>query len=339
MCNSQFEAYRHAEKLDRPLLEAAGGREAFDSLAVDCPFVFEHDGKIWMLYVGFDGVGYQCAFAWAESPVGPFTRAQMVLRRGEGSGWDTRNAGANWILCDNDLWGVRRLKKHDGKYWMTYHSYPGDGYESGPGTIGLAYCEDESLVNWTRVEAPILRPEDGAEWERGGLYKSCLLEHEGIFYLFYNAKNDPPEGEMWHEQTGLATSADFVNWTRHPQSPMMPVGVPGSWDSLFTSEPCVFYDSRAGRWVMFYFGFDGLHAQEGAAVSSDLLAWTKSPSPIIAVGGEGALDEWHAHKPSVLYHGGRLHHYFCACRPIREGDPAFGVYGEQRCITAAWRAV
>src|SRR3546814_13496668 len=76
--------------------------------------------------------------------------------------------------------------------------------EEGPAVIGLAWSDD--LIRWHRDDTPILRPEDGAEWERAGLYRSYLIRDGDIYYLFYNAKNhDTP----WLEQIGVATSRDL----------------------------------------------------------------------------------------------------------------------------------
>ncbi|MGO4376267.1 hypothetical protein AB4Z21_37065, partial [Paenibacillus sp. MCAF20] len=154
----------------------------------------------------------------------------ILTRDEEGNAWDSRNIAGTWMLRDNDLHGPGHLKKWNGKYWLAYHSYPGDGYEAGSAKIGLAWTEDESLRSWNRLENPILVPEDGGEWEKGGLYKECLVEHEGTFYLFYNAK-DKDKGR-WIEQTGLATSKDLVQWTRHEQNPVVQV-TPDAWDSGF----------------------------------------------------------------------------------------------------------
>jgi len=86
---------------------------------------------------------------------------------------------------------------------------------------------------------------------------------------------------------------------------------------------------------MFYFGFDGKHAQDGIAFSKDLFHWEKNPEPILRYGKPGELDEIHAHKPSVIYHDGVLYHFYCACRKYREGDPAENLGDEFRCITVA----
>ncbi|MBW7461906.1 hypothetical protein K0U00_48430, partial [Paenibacillus sepulcri] len=142
--------------------------------------------------------------------------------------------------------GLPKLKKWKNRYWLIYHTYPEDGYEEGAGRFGLAWTEDESLLTWNRLPKPILTPEEGAEWERGGLYKECLLEHEGKFYLFYNAKNIPDGGRPWIEQTGLAVSSNLTDWERHAGNPVLQVS-PDRWDSRFVSDPCVLRDGD--RWV------------------------------------------------------------------------------------------
>ncbi|MBW7460024.1 hypothetical protein K0U00_38780, partial [Paenibacillus sepulcri] len=205
-------------KWKKPVLVGSGVQGAFDYHAVDCPFVFRHKGRFYMMYVGFDGSGYQTALAISDDLL-IWKHLSTILRRDNGPDWDSKNIAGTWIMRDNDMHGQGTLKKWNGKYWLAYHSYPGDGYEEGSAKIGLAWTEDESLLEWTRVKEPILVPEDGDSWERGGLYKECLLEHEGSFYLFYNAK-DRNHGR-WVEQTGLATSTDLVHWKRHGHNPVI----------------------------------------------------------------------------------------------------------------------
>ena len=316
-------------KRKEPVLIGSGIEGAFDRHAVDCPFVFRHNGRFYMMYVGFDGKGYQTALAASDDllrwePLG------TILRREEGADWDSKNIAGTWILRDNDLHGPGTLKKWNGKYWLAYHSYPGDGYEEGSAKIGLAWTEDESLLTWNRLPEPILVPEDGEAWERGGLYKECLLEHEGVFYLFYNAKNR--NDGRWVEQTGLAVSTDLASWKRHEGNPVLRV-TPDAWDGGFVSDPCVLRDGN--RWVMFFFGYDYKKAQEGIAISNDLLRWEKFPEPIIRVGEEGELDSIFAHKPSVIAHDGVLYHFYTASRRPKEGDRTRNVFPEYRTIAVA----
>lgn len=318
-------------KFDKPVLTGSGVSGAFDEQSVDCPFVFRHQNRFIMMYVGYDGKGYQTGLAASDNlldwrPIG------LILRRGEGNGWDSLNVAGCWILRENDMDGQPVLKKWNNKYWLAYHAYPQEGYETGPGRIGLAWTEDPNLLIWNRMPDPILTPEDGAPWEQGGLYKECLVEHDGLFYLFYNAKNRAEaSGEAWIEQTGLATSPDLENWTRAAGNPLLRVS-PDSWESRFVSDPCVL--RHRDKWAMFYFGYDGKHAQEGIAFSNDLLHWEKHSEPIIQHGQEGSLDSLYAHKPSVICHEGILYHFYCACRPSLAGDTAINS-GKFRTIAVA----
>ena len=97
---------------------------------------------------------------------------------------------------------------------------------------------------------------------------------------------------------------------------------------------------------MFYYGYNGEHAQEGIAFSEDLLHWKKENAPILCSGATGSLDELHSHKPSVIEKDGVLYHYYCAVRPGRQDDHAVnadptqqdGQASEYRCISVATSA-
>lgn len=323
-------SYLTPYKWKEPVLVGSGEKGAFDYHAIDCPFVFEHQNCFYMMYVGFDGSGYQTALAVSDDLLHWEHLSTILGREDEGSGWDSRNVAGTWIMRENEMHGPAKLKKWDGKYWLAYHSYPGEGYEEGSAQIGLAWTDDESLLHWNRLEQPILTHEDGEAWEQGGLYKECLLEHEGTFYLFYNAKNQ--NHGRWIEQTGLATSADLIHWIRHPHNPVIQV-TPEAWDCGFVSDPCVLRNGN--EWVMFYFGYNYKKAQEGIALSHDLRNWNKCLEPIIKVGEEGELDETFAHKPSVISHNGVLYHFYTASRKQKEGDPTCNIFPEFRTITVA----
>ena len=313
-----------------PLLSPSGIPGTYNALAVDCPFVFHHNNSYHMLHVGYDGLGYQTGMAHSADLL-HWSSGEVLFPRGasQEKDWEKTGIAGYWILKEHNLHSLPALKKHKGEYWMVYHSYPGTGYEEGPAKIGLAHTSDETLTHWERLPEPILSWEDGTEWESGGLYKACLLEEDGVFYLFYNAKN---AAEPWVEQIGLATSTDLLHWQRHVDNPLLPI-TPNAWDSRFASDPFVVRDSNT--WLMFYYGYNSRHAQDGLACSTDLLHWEKHPDPIIPYGQPGTLDATHAHKPSIVCQGGVLYHFYCAVRPIQPGDPAYGLHSENRCITAA----
>ncbi len=317
-------------KIGRPVLTGSGIGGAFDCRAVDCPLPFEHNGRFYMTFVGFDGKGYQTGLAVSDDLLN-WEKLGVMLPRGCNRDWDKVGMACTTLLMENDLFGRRTLKKYKGKYWMMYHSYPGEGYESGSAEIGLAWTEDESLMHWEFSPEPVYSYRGGAPFERGGLYKSWLLEHEGTFYMFYNAKNNAEGG--WREQTGMAVSKDMFHWKREESNPVVPV-TDGAWDSVFASDPVVFYDSVKKQWVMFYYGLGNLSACNSIALSDDLIHWEKYPIPTLTIGGRGTIDSTYAHKPGIIWHDGCLYHFYCACRPYREGDIADNG-GEFRCISVA----
>ncbi|GAA5190822.1 hypothetical protein GCM10023322_46850 [Rugosimonospora acidiphila] len=313
---------------DRLLIEPSFVEGRFDSHAVDCPFVFSQDGRQGMTYVGWDALGYQTALTWNDGE-GNWSPGEVVFPRDPNSELRRYNSALTSIARDNDLWSPGELRRFDGWYYGTFHAYPNAGYEAGAGSIGFVRSRD--LRHWEQT-GDLLRPEGGAVWERGGLYKSWLLEHDGLFYTFYNAKNR--DQWPWTEQTGLAVSSDLTNWRRHADNPVLAAGGPGDFDERFASDPCVLRDGEF--WVMFYFGLaaDG-HAREGYATSRDLVHWEKSGEILLDVGPAGSIDSLHTHKPAVISWGGRLEHYYCAVARQEPMEVSGYSLTEMRGITRA----
>ena len=298
-------AFRTPYKYGRLVLEKSAVAASFDERSVDCPFVFSANGRFHMTYIGYDGIGYQTGLA--ESPdLVHWQRAGLILARDPANPVARYNMALMSILRDDTLESSAALKKVDGRYLGVWHAYPRQGYEAGPAVIGLAWSED--LHHWRRTD-PILRPEDGAQWERGGLYKPYLVKSGDTYYLYYNAKNDVERG--WIEQTGLATSKDLKTWTRYGGNPILPNGAPDAWDARFASDPAVV---RHGKWwALYYYGLAANgRARDLLAVGEDPYHFNKVPEILIDVGPPGSLDEDYAHKPSVVSCAGDLYHFYCA---------------------------
>lgn len=305
-----IEMIRTPVKHDQLVIAPSYRMGAFDSHAVDGPFPFLHDGRLWMTYIGWDGIGYQTGLASSEDLLN-WKKEGLVLSRGPKGSVTEYNVALTCILRENELFASATLKRVNGRFVGTYHAYPQPGYETGPAVIGLCYSED--LRSWD-VCPPVLEPDPSCEWEAGGLYKSWLLENEGRYYLFYNAKNHT--GGPWIEQTGMATSHDLVHWERYPGNPVIRIGKKGDFDDRFASDPCVL--RHEGTWIMFYFGLcsDG-HARDGAAFSEDFLNWRKAGEVLIDIGPEGSLDSLHAHKPGIISRDSQLYHFYCAVAPAK----------------------
>lgn len=297
-------------KYGKLVLTASGTPGAFDEKSVDDPFVFYHDGLFQMLYIGFDGTGYQTGLARSHDLL-HWERVGCVAPRDPNSKYTKYNLALSCIVRENTLTSPGRLKKVHGRYLGAWNAYPSAGYEEGAAVIGLAWSDD--LLHWELTD-PVLFPSDGAPWEHGGLYRPNLIEQDGVFYLYYNAKTDKlpkSQGGGWREQSGVATSRDLKSWTRYAGNPILTNGGAGSRDDRFASNP--FIVRHKHLWGMYYFGFDhGGKARELLAMGRDPYHYSKIDEILVGTGAPGTVDETFAHKTSVISHDGALYHFYCA---------------------------
>lgn len=272
---------------------------------VDCPSVFRHGETWYMLYIIFDGTGYETALAESTNlldwkPLG------RVLRFREGT-WDARQA-AGYIALQDHLWGGSyRLRTHDDKYWLSYIGGALEGYETDPLAIGIAWTDDPiAPTEWRRLPQPVLSRDqpDVREFELLTQYKSNIIhdkeERLGYpFVMFYNGK--PPKG---YERIGMAVSQDMRHWLRFGKDPVIDNGSGISGDPQIT---------RMGDvWVMFYFGaFWKPKAFDTFACSYDLVHWTRWTGPHLIEPSE-PWDETFAHKPWIIKDDGVVYHFYCA---------------------------
>lgn len=305
--DQQIAPFRTPHKYGKPVLSASTEPGAFDCKSVDDPFVFRHQDAFYMLYIGFDGKGYQTGLAKSQDLV-HWERVACVARRDPNSRYTRFNIALSCIVREDQLTSRGKLKKVHGRYLGAWNAYPNAGYEEGAAVIGLAWSDN--LLHWQLTE-PILFPKDGAPWEHGGLYRPNLVEHDRTFYLYYNAKTDLVPKHGWHEQTGVATSRDLKHWTRYAGNPILRNGGPDSWDSVFASNP--FVVQHRDLWGMYYYGLDrhGV-ARELLALGDDPFHFSKVDEIMINEGPPGSVDETYAHKPCVIYHNGALYHFYCA---------------------------
>lgn len=270
-----------------------------DVISIDVPTVFKLPGdeKWYMTFIGFNGRGYQ-SFVTESHDLLNWGNARLAMGFGKQGEFDYGGCvlGA-YLYEDYDIKSSRTLKKRDDRYWSLYGAYAKQGgYELDPGYEGVA--SSENGLAWTRAKDQYIlsiHEPDVGEWEKDCIYQPWLVEHEGQFYNFYNAKKMPE----WVEQIGLATSTNLLDWKRHAANPVLRVR-PRGYDSQFCADGKVFRDGD--HWVMFYFGVSKGHAHIMAAFSRDLKHWVADPEPLYKAGGHpSGLDKKHAHKISLVW--------------------------------------
>jgi predicted GH43/DUF377 family glycosyl hydrolase len=279
---------------------------------VDCPNVFRHRGRWYMIYVGIkDKVGYETYLARSDDLLRWEQLGKILTHRREG--WDAWQADAGLALYDTNWGGTHELGKHAGLHWISYIGGAKQGYEPDPLAIGVASSADPiAVTEWQRIpENPVLSPAqaDVRAFEATTLYKSAIIRDEQQslgwpFVMYYNGKA-PPNG---HEQIGMAVSRDLRTWHRLGTEPVVANVGTSRW--AITGDPQI---ARIGDvWVMFYFGaFWKPNAFDTFACSYDLVNWTKWDGPHLVEPSE-PFDRQFAHKPWVLKHDGVVYHFYCA---------------------------
>ncbi|WP_197525531.1 hypothetical protein [Pseudobythopirellula maris] len=275
----------------------------------DCPNVFRHNGRWWMLFVSTkDHKGYETELAVSDDLL-HWEKLGKVLSFRE-QGWDRWQADGSIALYDTEWGGSASIGTHDGKYWMSYFGGDKPGYETDPLSIGMAWTDDPTEAEeWTRYEEnPVLAPTDpeARPFERATLYKSHIIRDEteslgAPLVMFYNGKQ---EGK-WIERIGVAVSDDMKSWRRYGDAPVI--------DNLkgISGDPQII---RMGDlWVMVYFGAGwkpGIGAFDTFACSHDLVDWTRWDGPNLIEPSE-PWDKTFAHKPWMLKYDGVVYHFYC----------------------------
>ncbi|KAL7520947.1 hypothetical protein ACHAWX_005640 [Stephanocyclus meneghinianus] len=310
---------------NNPQIPVVSGWE--NIIMTDVPTVYQIPGdkKYYISFVGFDGSCYR-SFVAESTDLLSWTSFRLAMGCKEG-GPDEGGVvlGAYLYEC-YDIKAPRVLKRVDGRFYSLYGAYSKKGgYEIDPGHQGLA-ASDDGLF-WVPVKnesiLSIFGPGTVGTWEKDSIYQPWLLEHDGTYYNFYNAKQMP----QWVEQIGIATSKNLREWKRHEDNPILRVDTvfdsacPGRYDTQFCSDAKVFFDDEVNHWVMFYFGVGKGGAHIMIAFSKDLLHWIRDPEPLYYSGDNpSGLDKSYAHKISILYLNKTWYIFYCAV-----GDAGRGI--------------
>ena len=129
------------------------------------------------------------------------------------------------------------------------------------------------LVNWKALPTALTRnPDDPNGPDGGNMFTGSVIEHQGMFHIFYTGHN--PNNPDGMEQVCHATSNDGVTWTKHPEHVFGADGVHYQAKSDFR-DPYVFWSEQEGCFWMLLCAREAGTGKpvQGVARSQDLVTW------------------------------------------------------------------
>jgi len=286
------------------VLKGEGGKK------IDCPGVFRHGDKWYMMYACMNDVGYETHLAESHDLLHWKKLGKILSFRKDG--WDMWQADGGPALMDYNWAGTCEPQKFDDKYWLSYIGGAKQGYETDPLAIGIAWATNlTEPLEWNRIlENPVLSPQqsDARDFEKKTLYKSNIIwdKSESLrfpFVMFYNAKT-----KNGYERIGMAVSRDMIHWSRYGTEPVVANGE--KEERGISGDPQIV--KIGDVWVMFYFGAGWKSkAFDTFACSYDLVHWTKWQGTHL-IEPSKSWDETYAHKPWIICFEGIVYHFYCA---------------------------
>lgn len=284
-----------------------------NSKKLDCPSVFRKNGKWYMVYIVFDGRGYETWLAKSNDLLNWETQGKLMSFTD--STWDASQKAGYIALQDYQWGGSYEWLPYKGKHWMSYIGGSDQGYEKGLLSVGIATTKKDVTTphEWQRLNKPVLvaTDKDVRWWENNTIYKSSVIHDKAKttgypFVMYYNAKGDSVNPKRGKERIGMAVSDDMEHWVRYGREPVLDhyTGITG--DAVIQKINDV--------WVMFYFGAFWKNRPDAFnrfACSYDLVHWTDWQGPDLINSSE-EYDARFAHKSFVVYYKGVVYHFYCA---------------------------
>ncbi|MGB5848797.1 MAG: hypothetical protein WBH40_09935, partial [Ignavibacteriaceae bacterium] len=152
--------------------------------------------------------------SWEKDPNNP------VLPRGTNGEWDDQFLSGPYVLFDGTV----------------YHMWYG-GWDGGSGGTSIGYAYSSDGINWTRdtLNNPVLEPGPSGSWDEVTVYQPSVFFDGTTYNMWFGGHNDI------NRRIGFATSPDMINWTKHPNNPVVDLGPSGTWDDDYVDSPDVLF--------------------------------------------------------------------------------------------------
>lgn len=303
----------------------------FETELCDSPAVFRKGDSWYMTFIKIakdtSVSGYETHLAKSEDLI-HWEYQYPLLRRGDGSRWDSRQIAGYAAYQDLEFGGSNTLEKVNGKYYMAYLGGNLDGYETDPLSMGLAYGEDltraETIERFSEPMLSVSDP-DSRKGETLTHFKSNLIHDKAKVtgYPYVNAYN--AKDNTHHESIYLAVSQDGEKWERYGDRAII-----NDPEATINGDPQIF--QIGDLYVMVYFILKNNKTYNTFACSYDLAQWTVwNGTPLIVP--ECEWENVYAHKNWVIKDQGIVYHYYCAVNDKGERFIALAT-SEKLCDTA-----
>lgn len=115
------------------------------------------------------------------------------------------------------------------------------------GYVDLRIAKDDSFAVENISSNPILVPGLPGHFDEHGVYPSCVVKKDGMFYLYYIGWNQGVEQPLFYASIGLATSLDGIRFERDSVAPLLSRS---EYDPCLVTSPNIYLDGD--RWRMSY---------------------------------------------------------------------------------------
>ncbi len=155
------------------------------------------------------------------------------------------------------VWCASMFKYREA-YYMVYSRWPrSTGFNGWVTDSEICLAKADSLLGAFHHCKVVLTKHTAPAWDADCAHNPVVLEHEGMFYLYYMGNYG--NGEYWdhrnHQRIGVGWAADPEGEWQFGDAPAIDISPIGCFDSLMTSNPTVTH-MPDGRILMVYKGVE-----------------------------------------------------------------------------------
>lgn len=283
--------------------------EPWESVFIWRPVVIYNGSTFMMWYSGednrqVDNIGLATSkdgMSWSRYSHNPVLKTDFYSQWGQ---WDDGSVAEAWVIQEGGQY----------KMWYSGQHFNASTGSNNP-TYSIGYATSTDGIHWTKYPTnPIFTPGAPGAWDDKLVNNPIVITIGSSYVMYYNAV-----GEQGVGQTGIATSADGIHWTRKGMMPPIPKG---TWDANSNSLASV--TVTPGGYLMAYYGRStqqSTHWEIGFASSTDGTTSTPYPNnPVLAPDiGAIAFDNEGMVDPMVIMVGGNYYVYYNGFSSAVEG--------------------